>query len=129
MLITRRHYLHYRTAARHTPDLGCVSSGRVSVSLRPEISLGGVQSTSGDLDMIWVIGVLFAGFGIGAVIFYSAGRSKRVHQLDNYAGGHFLTTDVRYQYSDNFYSGLMHLISGWYRGSFSVAGKQYYVAG
>jgi NADH-quinone oxidoreductase subunit M len=25
---------------------------------------------------------------------------------------------VRYQYSDNFYSGLMHLIKGWYRGSF-----------
>ncbi|MCG8100330.1 MAG: NADH dehydrogenase subunit, partial [Candidatus Thiodiazotropha taylori] len=84
----------------------------------PEITLGGIESSSGSLDMIWVIGVLFAGFGIGAVIFYSAGPSKRVHQLDNYAGGHFLTADVRYQYSDNFYSGLMHLIRGWYRGSF-----------
>jgi hypothetical protein len=39
------------------------------------------------------------GFGIGALIFYFTGRSKRVHQLDNYAGGHFLTADVRYQYS------------------------------
>ena len=84
----------------------------------PEITLGGIESSSGSLDMIWVIGVLFAGFGIGAVIFYSAGPSKRVHQLDNYAGGHFLSADVRYQYSDNFYSGLMHLIRGWYRGSF-----------
>ena len=45
-------------------------------------------------------------------------RSKRVHQLDNYAGGHFLTADTRYQYSDNFYPGLMHLIGPWYRKSF-----------
>jgi NADH-quinone oxidoreductase subunit M len=38
--------------------------------------------------------------------------------LDNYAGGHFLTAEVRYQYSDEFYPGLMHLIGGWYRGTF-----------
>jgi NADH-quinone oxidoreductase subunit M len=69
--------------------------------------------------MIWVVGVLFAGFGVGALVFFGmGGRSKRVHQLDNYAGGHFLTADVRYQYSDNFYAGLMHLIGPWYRGSF-----------
>ncbi|MEW8265083.1 MAG: proton-conducting transporter membrane subunit [Candidatus Thiodiazotropha sp.] len=84
----------------------------------PDHTLGGIESASGSLDMIWVIGVLFAGFGVGALVFYSAGRSKRVHQLDNYAGGHFLSADVRYQYSDNFYAGLMHLIGGWYRGSF-----------
>jgi formate hydrogenlyase subunit 3/multisubunit Na+/H+ antiporter MnhD subunit len=99
--------------------LAWVSSALQSIGLPiPDYTLGGVNSASGSLDMIWVIGVLFAGFGIGAVIFYSAGRSKRVHQLDNYAGGHFLTADVRYQYSDNFYAGLMHLIGGWYRGSF-----------
>ena len=46
------------------------------------------------------------------------GRSRRVHQLDNYAGGHFLTADNRYQYSDNFYAGLMHRIRPWYRGTF-----------
>jgi NADH-quinone oxidoreductase subunit M len=84
----------------------------------PSYTLGGVESVSGSLDMIWVSGVLFAGFGIGALIFYSAGPSKRVHQLDNYAGGHFLSADVRYQYSDNFYAGLMHLIGPWYRQSF-----------
>jgi formate hydrogenlyase subunit 3/multisubunit Na+/H+ antiporter MnhD subunit len=84
-----------------------------------DFSLGGIEASSGSLDMIWVVAVLFGGFGIGAVIFYSAGRSKRVHQLDNYAGGHFLSADVRYQYSDNFYAGLMHLIGGWYRGSFA----------
>jgi formate hydrogenlyase subunit 3/multisubunit Na+/H+ antiporter MnhD subunit len=84
-----------------------------------EQTLGGVQSVAGSLDMIWIVGVLFGGFGVGALVFYRlGGKSKRVHQLDNYAGGHFLTADVRYQYSDNFYAGLMHLIGPWYRGSF-----------
>ena len=65
---------------------------------------------------------LFAGFGVGAVLFYlMGGRSKRVHQLDNYAGGHFLTADVQYQYSDNFYAGLMHRIKPWYRDTFAWA--------
>jgi len=81
--------------------------------------LGGVESARGGLDMIFVVSVLFGGFGVGAVVFYlMGGPSKRVHQLDNYAGGHFLTADTRYQYSDNFYAGLMHLIGSWYRGSF-----------
>jgi formate hydrogenlyase subunit 3/multisubunit Na+/H+ antiporter MnhD subunit len=84
--------------------------------------LGGIESPAGTLDMLWISGVLFAGFGIGALLFYlMGGRSKRVHQLDNYAGGHFLTADVRYQYSDNFYAGLMHRIRPWYRDSFAWA--------
>ena len=70
--------------------------------------------------MIWIVSVLMAGFGVGALVFFGmGGRSKRVHQLDNYAGGHFLHAENRYQYSDNFYAGLMHLIGSWYRGSFS----------
>jgi NADH-quinone oxidoreductase subunit M len=81
--------------------------------------LGGVASDKGGLDMIWLVSVLLAGFGIGTVIFMLGGRSKRVHQLDNYAGGHFLTADTRYHYSDNFYPGLMHLIGPWYRDTFS----------
>ena len=81
-------------------------------------SLGGVVDPRGGLDMIWLVGVLMAGFGVGALVFYGfGGKSKRVHQLDNYAGGHFLTAEVRYQYSDNFYAGLMHLIGPWYRGA------------
>ena len=80
--------------------------------------LGGVHIDKGGLDMIWVVSVLLAGFGIGTLMFMMGGRSKRVHQLDNYAGGHFLTSDTRYQYSDNFYPGLMHLIGPWYRKSF-----------
>ena len=69
--------------------------------------------------MLWLVGILMAGFGVGALVFFGfGGKSRRVHQLDNYAGGHFLTAQVRYQYSDNFYAGLMHLIGPWYRGAF-----------
>ena len=86
-----------------------------------EYTLGGVSLEKGGLDMIWIVSVLLAGFGIGTLIFLAGGRSKRVHQLDNYAGGHFLTAETRYQYSDNFYPGLMHLIGPWYRKSFRWA--------
>jgi NADH-quinone oxidoreductase subunit M len=82
-------------------------------------SLGGVIDPRGSLDMLWLVGILMAGFGVGALVFFGfGGKSRRVHQLDNYAGGHFLTAQVRYQYSDNFYAGLMHLIGPWYRGAF-----------
>ncbi len=99
--------------------LDWVASAQAAVGL-PVLAhnLGGVPSHKGGLDMIWVVSVLLAGFGIGALVFFSGGRSKRVHQLDNYAGGHFLTAETRYQYSDNFYPGLMHLIGPWYRKSF-----------
>jgi NADH-quinone oxidoreductase subunit M len=73
---------------------------------------------TGSLDMLWVTGILLGGFGVGAVLFYSTGRTQHIHQLDNYAGGHFLTSDTRYQYSDNFYAGLMRVIGPWYRYSF-----------
>ena len=79
---------------------------------------GGVDMPGAALDMLWVSGILFAGFGVGAALFYSTGRTQHIHQLDNYAGGHFLNSDTRYQYSDNFYAGLMHVIGPWYRYSF-----------
>ncbi len=103
--------------------LAYVAAAQQAIGLEPvSYVLGGIASTAGSLDMIWVTAILFAGFGIGAVLFYGfGGRSRRVHQLDNYAGGHFLTADVRYQYSDNFYAGLMHRIKPWYRGTFEWA--------
>jgi formate hydrogenlyase subunit 3/multisubunit Na+/H+ antiporter MnhD subunit len=92
--------------------------GQLGLPVVPWV-LGGIVDPRGGLDMIWLVGILMAGFGVGALVFYGfGGRSRRVHQLDNYAGGHFLTADVHYQYSDNFYAGLMHLIGPWYRGSF-----------
>ena len=103
------------------PALSWVAAVQESIGL-PVVSyhLGGIESPQGNIDMRWLVGVLFAGFGVGALVFYGfGGKSRRVHQLDNYAGGHFLTADVRYQYSDNFYAGLMHLIGGWYRGTFT----------
>lgn len=103
------------------PALSWVAAVQESIGL-PVVSyhLGGIDGAMGSIDMRWIVGVLFAGFGVGALVFYGfGGKSRRVHQLDNYAGGHFLTADVRYQYSDNFYAGLMHLIGGWYRGAFT----------
>lgn len=84
----------------------------------PEYTLGAIRTAGADLDMLWLVTFMLAGFGIGAVIFYSAGRAQRVHQLDNYAGGHFLTADTRYQYSYNFYPALYRLIGPLYRNSF-----------
>jgi formate hydrogenlyase subunit 3/multisubunit Na+/H+ antiporter MnhD subunit len=78
----------------------------------------GVSQIGGDLDMIWIVIVLFSGFAIAALLFLSTGKSRRINQLDNYAGGHFLTAENQYHYSDNFYAGLMHLIRPWYRNSF-----------
>jgi len=102
--------------------LDWVASAQAAIGL-PVLphSLGGVPSDKGGLDMIWVVSVLLVGFGIGTLVFLSGNRSRRVHQLDNYAGGHFLTAETRYQYSDNFYPGLMHLIGPWYRKSFRWA--------
>jgi hypothetical protein len=37
--------------------------------------------------------------------------------LDNYAGGHFLSAEVRYHYSHDFYAGLLRVIGPWFRGS------------
>ena len=83
-------------------------------------SIGGMDLPNGGLDMRWTVSILLGGMAIGAVIFYRFGnRARSVHQLDNYAGGHFLAGDVRYQYSANFYAGLMHVIGPWYRGAFA----------
>ena len=100
-----------------------VAAAQQAIGLEPvAFILGGIEAKSGGLDMLWITSILFAGFGIGAVLFYlMGGRSRRVHQLDNYAGGHFLTADVQYQYSDNFYAGLMHRIKPWYRDTFAWA--------
>jgi len=108
------------TGAAPVLILGWVAAAQDSLGL-PVLAytLGGVSSPRASLDMLWVVGVLFASFGVGAVLFYGiGGKTQRIHQFDNYAGGHFLTGEMRYHYSDNFYAGLMHLIGGWYRGSF-----------
>jgi NADH-quinone oxidoreductase subunit M len=83
-----------------------------------DYTLGGYQSTAGSLDMIWVVTSMLGGFAIGAVLFYAGGRARRVHQLDNYAGGHFLDAATRYQYSYNFYPALTRLAAPLYRDSF-----------
>lgn len=79
--------------------------------------LGGIDTATGSLDMIVVVGALLGMIGLGAVIFLLGNRSHRTHQLDNYAGGHFLTADVRYHYSHDFYPGLRRALEPAYRGS------------
>ena len=100
-----------------------VAAVQSSLGLAPVAwTLGGVDDPGNALDMMWIVGVLFAGVGVSALIFFGLGnRARRVHQLDNYAGGHFLDAETRYHYSDHFYAGLMEHIGSWYRGSFQWA--------
>jgi NADH-quinone oxidoreductase subunit M len=88
----------------------------LGIALLPH-HLGGVELPNGSLDMLWVVSLLFVALGVSALIYFAGNRSYRVNQLDNYAGGHFLSADVQYHYSHNFYPGLMRVIGTWYRGS------------
>ncbi len=81
-------------------------------------TLGGVVTPRGALNMIWVVSILLAAIGFGAIVFYFMGnRRYQVDQLNNYAGGHFLSPDVPYHFSHEFYPGLARVIGPWYRGS------------
>lgn len=98
-------------------DIVDVAQAQLPVGLLPH-HLGGIELASGSLDMLWVVGTLFGAIGVGAVIFYLiGGRHHQVHQYDNYAGGHFLSADIRYHFSHEFYPGLARVIGPWYRGS------------
>jgi NADH-quinone oxidoreductase subunit M len=79
--------------------------------------IGGVTWHNGSLNMLWVTGIFFYGVGIGAIIFFLGNRRFITHQWDNYAGGHFLSSDIRYNYTHNFYPGVMRVIGPWFRGS------------
>lgn len=83
----------------------------------PNYFAGGLNLPGGSLNMFWVVGVLIGAIGVGALIFYVLGnKSRGVHQFDNYAGGHFLSSDIRYHYSHEFYPGLNRVILPWYTG-------------
>ncbi len=79
--------------------------------------IGGIIWHNGSLNMLWVTGIFFYGVGIGAIIFFLGNRRFITHQWDNYAGGHFLSADIPYNYTHNFYPGLMRVIGPWFRGS------------
>ncbi len=94
-----------------------VAQAALGVELLPH-GLGGVYLATGSLNMIWVVGIMIGAIGFGAFVFYVIGnRRYGVHQFDNYAGGHFLSADIRYHFSHEFYPGLARLIGPWYRGS------------
>jgi NADH-quinone oxidoreductase subunit M len=75
--------------------------------------LGGVDTGNGSLDMRWLVGVMLAAMGIGAGIFFLGNRSQPVDQLNNYAGGQFLTAETRYHYSHDFYAGFLRVLRPW----------------
>lgn len=80
-------------------------------------TLGGISLPRGSLNMIWVVSLLLFYMGIAAFIFYVIGNKHiKVHQYNNYAGGHFLSADIRYHYSHEFYPGLVRVIGPYYRG-------------
>jgi NADH-quinone oxidoreductase subunit M len=94
-----------------------MAQGAMGIALLPH-HLGGVVLATGSLNMLWVVGVLIGAIGVGALIFYGLGnRRMEVSQYDNYAGGHFLSSDIRYHFSHEFYPGLARVIGPWYRGS------------
>jgi len=98
--------------------LDLIDGAHQSLGLAPlPHHLGGVALATGGLDMIWVNGALAVAIGLGAVIFLAGHRSRRVHLLDNYAGGHFLFAEMRYHYSYDFYPGVARVILPWFRGT------------
>jgi formate hydrogenlyase subunit 3/multisubunit Na+/H+ antiporter MnhD subunit len=103
-------------------DLVDVAQPVLGVAALPH-HLGGVDWATGSLNMLWVVGAMLGSIGFGALVFLLGNRSYRVHQLDNYAGGHFLSAEVRYHYSHDFYAGLLRVIGPWFRGSVLWAEK------
>ncbi len=91
-----------------------------------EHHIGGIISPNGGLNMLLVTGIFFYGVGIGAIIFFLGNRRFITHQWDNYAGGHFLSADVPYNYTHNFYPGVMRVIGSWFKGSI-VKLEQFFV--
>ncbi|RKZ46267.1 MAG: NADH dehydrogenase subunit [Candidatus Parabeggiatoa sp. nov. 3] len=79
--------------------------------------IGGIIWKNGGLNMLLVTGIFFYGVGIGAIIYFLGNRRFITHQWDNYAGGHFLSADIPYNYTHNFYPGVMRVIGPWFRGS------------
>ena len=120
MLITAGLVLVTGTAPGLALDL--VAPGLATLDLVvPAYHLGGVATTTGSLNMMWVGSALTFGFVVGMAVFFTGNPSRQTHQWDNYAGGHFLSADIRYHYSHDFYPGLMRALAPVYRGSFRWA--------
>jgi formate hydrogenlyase subunit 3/multisubunit Na+/H+ antiporter MnhD subunit len=98
-----------------------VDKAQIALGYQPVAHhLGGVELASGGLNMLWVFGIFMYGLLIGAIIFFLGNRRYITHQWDNYAGGHFLSAEVRYHYSHNFYPGVMRVIGPWFIAGFTA---------
>ena len=106
------------TGAMPGLSLELVDKAQIALGYTPLVHhLGGVSWHNGSLNMLLVTGVFFYGVGIGAIIFFLGNPRFITHQWDNYAGGHFLSADTPYNFTHNFYPGVMRVIGPWFKGT------------
>lgn len=90
--------------------LQLVARVQESLGLEPLAwTLTGVAPEVGQLNMLVITSVFSATFFLAMLIFVIGGRRRHVHQYNNYAAGHFVTRDVKYNFNYNFYSGFEHI--------------------
>jgi len=90
--------------------LGWVAQIQISLGLEPiAYTLTGVSPTVGQLNMGVITSVFAATFVLAALIFFAGGRRRHVSQYNNYAAGHFVTKEVKYNFNYNFYSAFDHI--------------------
>ncbi len=108
----------FLTGAMPGLSLELVDKAQIALGYTPIAHhLGGVIWHNGSLNMLLVTGVFFYGVGIGAIIFFLGNPRFITHQWDNYAGGHFLSADTPYNFTHNFYPGVMRVIGPWFKGT------------
>ena len=73
-------------------------------------SLNGIKTSAGQLNMLVVALVFFAGMTAAYIVYLSGHKRKHVSQYNNYAAGHFLDKNVPYNFNYNFYAGFEHIM-------------------
>ncbi len=73
-------------------------------------SLNGIKTSAGQLNMLVVALVFFAGMAAAYIVYLSGHKRRHVSQYNNYAGGHFLDKSTAYNFNYNFYAGFEHIM-------------------
>ncbi len=93
---------------------------QVSFGLQPiAFSLNGVAPQMGQLNMMVVNTVFFAGIIIAFLVYLSGSRRRHISQLNNYAAGNFLKKETKYNFNYHFYASIEHLIAKKLKSDFS----------
>ena len=88
-----------------------IASVEVFLHVKPiAYSLGGVNVSSGHLNMLVVNITMMTGFLIAAGIYFLGRKRIIVSQYNNYAAGNFLNEDIPYDYNYHFYASLQRFI-------------------